>query len=308
MDARQDLPRDDRDADGLRRRDDGLPLDDRARRDAPLDGSRADDARTAPLDDRRDDVDRTMRRDRHHDDHVDGHRDHDRARDRARDHDHDLDRDHDRRRRGHVDRDDDRDARVAAAAREGVSVREEVVAREKREFGGMRFGTAFFGWLTATGTAVLLTALVAGAGAALGLGAQADPEEVADQAAQNAGTIGIVGAIAVLVILLVAYFAGGYVAGRMARFNGAKQGIAVWLWALIVAVVLAIVSAIAGSQWNVLANLNSFPRLPFGEGELTTAGIVTAVAALLVSLLGAVLGGLAGMRFHRRVDRAGLGR
>ena len=187
-------------------------------------------------------------------------------------------------------------------------MREEVVAREKREFGGMRFGTAFFGWLTATGTAVLLTALVAGAGAALGLGAQADAEEVVDQAAQNAGTIGIVGAIAVLVILLIAYFAGGYVAGRMARFSGAKQGIAVWLWALIVAVVLAIVSAIAGSQWNVLANLNSFPRLPFGEGELTTAGIVTAVAALLVSLLGAILGGLAGMRFHRRVDRAGLGR
>lgn len=300
MDARQDLPRDDRDADGVRRRDDGLPLDDRARRDAPLGGSHADDARTAPLDERRDDVDRTMRRDRHHDDHVDGYRDRDR--DRAHDHD------HDRRGRHHVDADDDRDARVAAAAREGVSVREEVVAREKREFGGMRFGTAFFGWLTATGTAVLLTALVAGAGAALGLGAQADPEEVADQAAQNAGTIGIVGAIAVLVILLIAYFAGGYVAGRMARFSGAKQGIAVWLWALIVAVVLAIVSAIAGSQWNVLANLNSFPRLPFGEGELTTAGIVTAVAALLVSLLGAVLGGLAGMRFHRRVDRAGLGR
>nr|WP_254678171.1 hypothetical protein [Agrococcus sp. SGAir0287] len=204
--------------------------------------------------------------------------------------------------------DADHDARVAAAAREAVPVREEVVAREKQEFGGMQLGTAFFGWLTATGTAVLLTALVAGAGAALGLGSQVDPEQVADEAAQNAGTIGLVGAIAVLVILLVAYFAGGYVAGRMARFSGAKQGIAVWLWALVVAIVLAIVSAIAGSQWNVLANLNSFPRLPFGEGELTTAGIVTAVAALLVSLLGAVLGGLAGMRFHRKVDRVGLGR
>ena len=113
---------------------------------------------------------------------------------------------------------------------------------------------------------------------------------------------------AVLVILFVGYLAGGYVAGRMARFSGAKQGLGVWLWAIVIAIVLAIVSAIAGAQWNVLANLDAFPRLPIGEGELTTVGIVTAVLALVVSLGGAVLGGLAGMRFHRRVDREGLGR
>jgi hypothetical protein len=36
-----------------------------------------------------------------------------------------------------------------------------------------------------------------------------------------------------LVILFVAYYCGGYAAGRMGRFNGMKQGIAVWLWALV---------------------------------------------------------------------------
>ena len=56
-------------------------------------------------------------------------------------------------------------------------------------------------------------------------------EEAADAAADNAGTVGIVGAIIVAVVLLVSYYAGGYVAGRMARFDGAKQGLAVWLWA-----------------------------------------------------------------------------
>jgi len=183
--------------------------------------------------------------------------------------------------------------------------REEVVAREKEEFGGMKFGSAFFGWLTAMGMTVLLTALVAGAGAALGLGAQMDPEEAVQE---NAETIGIAGAIAVAVILLISYYCGGYVAGRMARFSGAKQGVAVWLWAVIVAIVVAIITAIAGAQWNILANVNTFPRLPFNEGELTTAGIITAVAALVISLLGAILGGLAGMRYHRRVDRAGFGR
>ena len=40
--------------------------------------------------------------------------------------------------------------------------RREVVGRQKDAFGGMKFGSCFFGWLTASGTAVLLTALVTG--------------------------------------------------------------------------------------------------------------------------------------------------
>jgi hypothetical protein len=34
---------------------------------------------------------------------------------------------------------------------------------------------------------------------------------------------------------------------------------------------------------------------------------VVAAGMLVVSLVGALLGGLAGMRYHRRVDKAGLG-
>ena len=41
-----------------------------------------------------------------------------------------------------------------------------MVGREKDAFGGMKFGSCFFGWLTASGTAVLLVALVTGVGAA----------------------------------------------------------------------------------------------------------------------------------------------
>jgi hypothetical protein len=194
---------------------------------------------------------------------------------------------------------------TADAAGTTQAARHQVVEREKEEFGGMKFGSAFFGWLCAMGMTVLLTALVAGAGAALGLGAQVDPEQVAQE---NADTIGIVGLVAVAVILLISYYCGGYVAGRMARFSGLKQGVAVWLWAIVVAIVVAIVAAIGGAQWNILANVNSFPRLPFSEGELTTVGIITAIGALLISLLGAILGGLAGMRYHRKVDKVGFGR
>ena len=42
--------------------------------------------------------------------------------------------------------------------------RREVVGREKDAFGGMKFGSCFFGWLTASGAVVLLVALVTGVG------------------------------------------------------------------------------------------------------------------------------------------------
>ncbi len=180
--------------------------------------------------------------------------------------------------------------------------------REKARFGGMKFGSAFFGWLTATGTAVILTAVLAATGTAVGLGSEVNPNEVAEASAENAGTVGVVGAIILGVILLIAYFCGGYVAGRMARFDGVKQGVAVWLWALIVAAVLAVLTAVAGAQFNILGSLNSFPRIPINEGNLTAASIVTVIVAAVLALVGAIVGGATGMRYHRRVDKAGLGR
>lgn len=186
------------------------------------------------------------------------------------------------------------------------TLREEVVDRERKQFGGFKFGSAFFGWLTATGTAVILTALVTATTAAIGMGITDNGEVPMDEG--DATTIGIVGAIVLVVVLLISYFCGGYVAGRMARFDGLKQGLAVWLWALLIAIVVAIISALAGSQFNVLANLNSFPRIPLNEGALTTGGIIVVIVLALAPLGGALLGGVAGMRFHRKVDRAGLGR
>lgn len=190
------------------------------------------------------------------------------------------------------------------AADPNAATRETVIAREKEQFGGIKIGSAFFGWLAATGTAVLLTALVAAAGTAVGLATSTDVNEAVNQASTDQ-TVGLAGIIVLLVILFVAYYCGGYVAGRMARFNGAKQGFMVWVWAVIFAVLIALLAMIAGERFNILANLNSFPRIPVNEGQLTTTGIIAAVVVAVVALIGAVVGGLAGMRFHRKVDRAG---
>jgi hypothetical protein len=176
-----------------------------------------------------------------------------------------------------------------------------VVDRERQALGGVKVGSAFFGWLAATGMAVLLTALVTAGGAAVSLaqGNEAD--------APNVETIGVTEAVVLLVIFFVAYYCGGYVASRMARFNGMKQGFAVWIWAIVIAVAVAIAATVAGDQYDIQSELNNFPRIPSNEGDVTTNGIIAAAAIAAVTLVGAIMGGLAGMRFHRRVDKAGLG-
>lgn len=174
---------------------------------------------------------------------------------------------------------------------------EGLVARQKEEYGGIKFGSAFFGWLTATGMVVLLTVLVAGVGSAFGMSMTAAPGLDGQKA-------GLAGGIAWLVILLVAYYCGGYVAGRMARFNGIKQGIAVWLWAIVIDIVVAIIAAIVGQR--LLSRLSSFPSIPVNETTLNSMSIIAAIALAVSSLIGAILGGLVGMRFHRRVDRMSL--
>ena len=183
----------------------------------------------------------------------------------------------------------------------GLSSHQELVARQKEQFGGMKFGCSFFGWLTATGTAVLLTALLAAVGAALGLNGIFGSQPADSQIR----TIGLVSGIVLLVVVLIAYFAGGYVAARMARFSGVKQGLGVWLWAVIFTIVIGVLGFVAGNQVDLLSRANGLPQLPVNNDTLAGGGLITVAAIVLISLVGALLGGLAGMRYHRRVDRAG---
>jgi hypothetical protein len=185
---------------------------------------------------------------------------------------------------------------TAATGREHMHA---VRARQREEFGGINWGAAFFGWLVAVGLGALLVGLLAAAGAAVGLTALSDAD-----AAGDATEIGLGGAIALLVALGVAYFAGGYVAGRMSRFDGARQGLGTWLLGLAVTIVLAVVGAVLGSEYNVLERLE-LPAVPVGDSELATGGVLALVIIVAGTLFAAVAGGKAGERYHRRVDRAG---
>ena len=169
----------------------------------------------------------------------------------------------------------------------------EIRARQREQYGGINWGCAFFGWLVAVGLGALLVGLLAAMGAAVGLTDVSETEEV-----------GIAGTVLLLAALGASYYCGGYVAGRMSRFDGARQGMGAWLIGLIITVVLAIAGALLGAEYNVLERLD-LPALPVGDSELASGGALALALVVLGTLLAAMTGGKAGEHYHRKVDRAG---
>jgi hypothetical protein len=194
--------------------------------------------------------------------------------------------------RGDHDHDGVKDRHERGSARD-------VRARQRDEFGGFNWGSAFFGWLVAIGIGALLTAILAAAGTAIGLTSVGESDAEA-----NAETIGIGGGILLLVVSMIAYYAGGYVAGRMSRFDGARQGFGVWVFGLLVTIAIAAAGWLLGDEYNILEQLN-LPRIPVDTGDLTTGGLIALAAILLGTLIAAISGGKVGQRYHNKVDRVG---
>lgn len=173
--------------------------------------------------------------------------------------------------------------------------RTEINARER--YGGLNIGSSFFGWIVASGLTLLLTSLFV----ALGLTAAfsgANPA-ITGETARNAG---IASGIALLVAMAIGYYAGGYVAGRMSRFDGARQGAGVFAFGLLAMIILGILGAVVGTQFNeALQNFN-LPSIT-NLGNLTSAGLISSLIALAVMLVSAVVGGKVGERYHHKVDR-----
>lgn len=181
--------------------------------------------------------------------------------------------------------------------RRAVGPTDDSYARDK--FGGVNWGAAFFGWLVAMGIAILLSSIVGAIAAAVGSSTNVSQSE----AERQAGTIGLTAGIVLVVILLLAYYTGGYVAGRMSRFDGGRQGLGVWVIGLLVTVLAVVLGAAFGSKYNILDRV-SLPRMPIPTDQLTIGGIITAVVILVGTLLLAMAGGKVGHRYHDRVDRA----
>jgi|SRR5215211_2091345 len=124
------------------------------------------------------------------------------------------------------------------------------------------------------------------------------------------GASAITGLALLGVLIFLTYFFGGYVAGRLARFDGGRNGAMVLAWTLIVVLILALAAAIfsgflpagvADRIADLIGGVLSTARTLAGAG---TIGIVTGLVAVLLALLGGFLGGRLGSRYHTEIDRA----
>jgi hypothetical protein len=187
--------------------------------------------------------------------------------------------------------------------------RDEMAFRQKQEFAGINFGSAFFGWLAAVGLAGLLYLIAGGIAVASGLAKKSVLTGGSDKvtslgSAFSTQSLQITGLVVFLVVLFLSYFVGGFVASRMARFSGLKQGLAVWLWGLVMSIIAAVVIVVIVSQNSSLSSLSSSSTMSTSDYTSVPALISYALIVVL-SIGGALLGGLAGQGFHRRVDRFG---
>ena len=169
---------------------------------------------------------------------------------------------------------------------------------QHERFGGFKVGSAFFGWLVAVGLTVLLAAL-----ASLVVRLTGISPNLAAAPGQDPRMLGITGGIVAVVVMLLAYVAGGYVAGRLARFDGARNGFAVWAMGVVVTAAVTIAIAVTGTTEPPFAALR-VPGIALSGSSLSWSSAIAIVVVAAVALVGAIAGGKAGESYHRRVDRA----
>lgn len=155
-------------------------------------------------------------------------------------------------------------------------------AEARSRFGGVDLPAVLGGALAGLGAAALVGAIAAAVGATTG-------------SVDTAGDALVIGGLVTAVIVVgLSALAGGWVTGRAARFDGARNG-------LLTGLLLALVLAGLGAAGAYSAADTGLP-VSLDSERLTTAAVVAAAVGLLVSLLAALLGGRLGARWHRDVD------
>ncbi|WP_327636734.1 hypothetical protein OHB24_42925 [Kribbella sp. NBC_00482] len=163
---------------------------------------------------------------------------------------------------------------------------------------GFKFGAAFFGWLIAISMSVLLMAAVAAAA----LGTAEILDYTTSDAKAQPGAASLTAAGVSIFMLTLAFYIGGYVAGRLARFDGGRQGFGVWMIAVLVGVLAGGAGWVLDSQYGLVDDIN-WPNVTLADNTLLLGSIAAAATLLILTLLAAILGGKSGRRYHDRIDQ-----
>jgi hypothetical protein len=170
---------------------------------------------------------------------------------------------------------------------EGRAVR---VVDTHHRYGGFDAGASIAGALTALGVTVLLGGLLGGIGT---IGYQLDLQRGTDE-------LSIAGLAGGLVTLIAAFLVGGWVAGRIARYDGGRNGLMTAVWFILAAAALAVLGAWLGDRYDVFAGLQ-VPQW-FSDNATTATAVISGLVAALVMLGAGFVGGLIGARYHARAD------
>jgi hypothetical protein len=167
------------------------------------------------------------------------------------------------------------------------------IAAARDRFGGIDLPASLVGMLTAIATLILLGGIVGAAIGAIGYQTGLSGSNVED--------ISLESLIGGLVVLAIAYLIGGWTAGRIARYDGARNGLMTAVWTIVLAGALSALAAWFGNEYDVFANV----QLPqwFDRDALTTSALVSGLAAVATMLVAGLIGGLWGTHYHRLADQ-----
>lgn len=152
------------------------------------------------------------------------------------------------------------------------------------------------GTLVAFGAVTLIAAAAGAAGSALGL----DTDGISTEEWRQAG---IAGAAIGALVVFGAFFFGGYTAGRMSRRAGARHGALVFLLSILIVGVVALLAWAMSGDLNVASDLRD-NGVPTDENTWGDIGIGASIAGLVAMLLGSIVGGIRGDRWHGRLATA----
>jgi MFS family permease len=115
----------------------------------------------------------------------------------------------------------------------------------------------------------------------------------------------ITGIALVGLVLFLSFFFGGYVAGRLVRFDGGRNGAMTVAWGVVLSIFIALFgSFLPGGLFVLLQNFFENNVLPAVGGLTGLVALGIVLGALILELLGGFLGGRLGIRYHTRIDNA----
>ena len=167
-------------------------------------------------------------------------------------------------------------------------------------YGGVDWLASFLGFVFALVAGAIFSAVAAVVLAPLGF---------SPDLSGSVGAAVITGLVLLGVLIFLTYFFGGYVAGRLARFDGGRNGAMLLVWTFLTAVLFLLAAGVfsgflpGGAASAIGGFMDSASSAIGGLSQAGVIGIVVVVAALLLALLGGFLGGRLGSRYHAEIDR-----